>query len=237
MIVSAPLIIALRAMPDVAAGKRVHGLAALADSEALKALTTLRRIAGSGEVLPLAMHRIVAIATAHADGEQLLLAALSHAQATEMELLQALSAQLASAPNASLLFANDEGPALLRARALCLGIAMPRLFAAPVAVLAHGLPRCTGTLRETAALCGLPRIAEWNAEVIPALSSTEILDARAAVEVDALLMENLGRRQQFVAGHIDATMQAAAEARSARWLSTQAAAHWLPFRSQRGVAA
>lgn len=229
---SAPLIIALRAMPDVAAGKRVHGLQALADAEALQALTTLRRIAGSGDALPLAMHSLVAIATAQDAGGQWSLAALASAQATEVELLQALAAQLQDAPTAPLLFANAAAPALLRARALCLGIAMPRLFAAPISVLADAVPSCTGTLRELAALCGLPRIAEWNVEVVPALSSAEILAARAAVEIDALLLERLGRRLQFVAGQNDASSQAAATARAADWLSAQDAPHWLPFRCQ-----
>ena len=82
------LVFDIETIPDVEYGRRVLGLGDLADSEVANAMFALRRAKSGREFLPLAQHRVVAIACALRRGDSLKVWSLGDADSGERELLE-----------------------------------------------------------------------------------------------------------------------------------------------------
>lgn len=84
------LVFDIETVPDVALGRRLHGLEGLADGQVAKAMFALRRQAAGGEFLPHEQHRIVAISCALRSREGLSVWSLGDLEASEGELIERL---------------------------------------------------------------------------------------------------------------------------------------------------
>lgn len=82
------LVFDIETVPDVALGRRVHGLGDLPDADVAKAMFTLRRQRTGEEFLPLAFHRIVAISCLLRSGEGVKLWSLGEPHSGEAELVE-----------------------------------------------------------------------------------------------------------------------------------------------------
>jgi predicted PolB exonuclease-like 3'-5' exonuclease len=82
------LVFDIETVPDVALGRRLHGLTGLADQQVAKAMFALRRQASGGEFLAHEQHRIVAISCALRSGDGLRLWSLGDLAASEAELIE-----------------------------------------------------------------------------------------------------------------------------------------------------
>jgi 3'-5' exonuclease len=82
------LVFDIETIPDVDYGRRLLGLPALPDAEVAAAMFAQRRQQSGNEFLPLAQHRVVAIACALRRGDSLKLWSLGDAGSTERELLE-----------------------------------------------------------------------------------------------------------------------------------------------------
>ncbi len=82
------LVFDIETVPDVALGRRVHGLGDLPDAEVAKAMFTLRRQRTGEEFLPLGFHRIVAISCLLRSREGLKLWSLGEPDSREAELVE-----------------------------------------------------------------------------------------------------------------------------------------------------
>jgi len=82
------LVFDIETVPDVALGRRLHGLEGLPDAEVAKAMFALRRQDSGGEFLPLEQHRVIAISCALRSGEGLRLWSLGDLTSSEGELIE-----------------------------------------------------------------------------------------------------------------------------------------------------
>ncbi|MFZ1870320.1 MAG: 3'-5' exonuclease [Steroidobacteraceae bacterium] len=78
----------IETVPDVALGRRLHGLEGLPDAEVAKAMFALRRQGSGGEFLPLEQHRVVAISCVLRAGEGLKVWSLGDVSSSEAELIE-----------------------------------------------------------------------------------------------------------------------------------------------------
>jgi predicted PolB exonuclease-like 3'-5' exonuclease len=78
----------IETVPDVALGRRLHGLQGLPDAEVAKAMFTLQRQRRGAEFLPLTQQRIVAISCALRTRDDLRLWSLGDARSDEAELVE-----------------------------------------------------------------------------------------------------------------------------------------------------
>ena len=82
------LVFDIETVPDVALGRRLHGLDGLEDGQVAKAMYALRRQASGGEFLAHEQHRVVAISCVLRSGEGLRLWSLGDTDALEAELIE-----------------------------------------------------------------------------------------------------------------------------------------------------
>jgi len=82
------LVFDIETIPDVALGRRLHGLDGLADGQVAKAMFALRRQASGGEFLAHEQHRVVAISCVLRSGEGLSVWSLGDVEASEGELIE-----------------------------------------------------------------------------------------------------------------------------------------------------
>jgi predicted PolB exonuclease-like 3'-5' exonuclease len=82
------LVFDIETVPDVAFGRRLHGLDGLSDAQVAKAMFALRRQDTGGDFLPLEQHRVVAISCALRTAEGLRLWSLGDNATPEGELVQ-----------------------------------------------------------------------------------------------------------------------------------------------------
>ncbi len=82
------LVFDIETVPDVALGRRLHGLDGLSDEQVAKAMFALRRQAVGGEFLAHEQHRIVAISCVLRSREGLRVWSLGEAGASEGELIE-----------------------------------------------------------------------------------------------------------------------------------------------------
>jgi len=81
------LVFDIETVPDVALGRRLHGLKDLSDEQVAKAMFALRRQATGGDFLPLEQQRVVAISCALRNSNGLTLWSLGDVNSTEGELI------------------------------------------------------------------------------------------------------------------------------------------------------
>jgi predicted PolB exonuclease-like 3'-5' exonuclease len=82
------LVFDIETVPDVALGRRLHGLEGLPDEEVAKAMFALRRQDSGGDFLPLAQHRIVAISCLLRSRDGLKVWSLGEVASPEAELIE-----------------------------------------------------------------------------------------------------------------------------------------------------
>jgi hypothetical protein len=82
------LVFDIETVPDVAFGRRLYGLAGLADAQVAKAMFALRRQHTGGDFLPPEQHRVVAISCALRRGESFTVWSVGDLDSTEAELVQ-----------------------------------------------------------------------------------------------------------------------------------------------------
>jgi predicted PolB exonuclease-like 3'-5' exonuclease len=82
------LVFDIETVPDVALGRRLHGLDGLADEQVAKAMFALRRQASGGEFLAHEQHRVVAISCVLRTREGLSVWSLGDLGASEAELIE-----------------------------------------------------------------------------------------------------------------------------------------------------
>jgi 3'-5' exonuclease len=82
------LVFDIETIPDVDFGRRLLGLPGLPDAEVAAAMFAQRRQQSGNDFLPLAQHRVVAIACALRRGDSLKIWSLGDADSTERELLE-----------------------------------------------------------------------------------------------------------------------------------------------------
>lgn len=82
------LVFDIETIPDVALGRRLHGLDGLADAQVAKAMFALRRQSSGGEFLAHEQHRIVAISCVLRSRDGLKVWSLGDLNASEAELIE-----------------------------------------------------------------------------------------------------------------------------------------------------
>src|SRR2546429_131086 len=82
------LVFDIETIPDVALGRRLHGLEGLADGQVAKAMFALRRQDSGADFLPHEQHRIIAISCLLRSRDGLRVWSLGDLTATEEELIQ-----------------------------------------------------------------------------------------------------------------------------------------------------
>ena len=82
------LVFDIETVPDVALGRRLHGLEGLADAQVAKAMFALRRQTSGGEFLAHEQHRIVAISCVLRSRDGLRVWSLGDVESAEAELIE-----------------------------------------------------------------------------------------------------------------------------------------------------
>ncbi|MDB6088400.1 MAG: 3-5 exonuclease [Gammaproteobacteria bacterium] len=82
------LVFDIETIPDVALGRRLHGLEGLSDEQVAKAMFALRRQSSGSDFLPYEQHRIVAISCVLRSRDGLRVWSLGDLNATEGELVE-----------------------------------------------------------------------------------------------------------------------------------------------------
>jgi 3'-5' exonuclease len=82
------LVFDIETVPDVELGRRLHGLAGLADAQVAKAMQAMRRQETGNDFLPHEQQKVVAISCVLREGERLKVWSLGEEGATEGELIQ-----------------------------------------------------------------------------------------------------------------------------------------------------
>jgi len=82
------LVFDIETIPDIALGRRLHGLEGLADEQVAKAMFSLRRQESGGEFLPYEQHRIVAISCVLRSRDGLRVWSLGDLNSNENELVE-----------------------------------------------------------------------------------------------------------------------------------------------------
>ncbi|MGH8218064.1 MAG: 3'-5' exonuclease [Steroidobacteraceae bacterium] len=204
------LVFDIETVPDVALGRRVHGLGDLPDAEVAKAMFTLRRQRTGEEFLPLGFHRIVAISCLLRSGEGVRLWSLGEPGSGEAELVERFFDGI-ERYGPVLVSWNGCGFDLpvLRYRALKAGVQAPRYWETGdedtsfrfnnylsryhwrhidlMDVLSGYQPRARASLADTAALLGLPgKLGFDGSQVWDAWLAGEIVRIRRYCETDVL---------------------------------------------------
>jgi predicted PolB exonuclease-like 3'-5' exonuclease len=204
------LVFDIETIPDVALGRRLHGLEGLADEQVAKAMFALRRQASGGDFLPHEQHRIVAISCVLRSREGLSVWSLGDVDAPEAELVQRFFDGIEKL-SPDLVSWNGAGFDLpvLHYRALAAGIQAPRYWETGeedaafrynnylsryhwrhtdlMDVLSGFQNRARASLANTACLLGLPgKMGFSGAQVWDAYRAHNLTGIRQYCETDVL---------------------------------------------------
>ncbi|MFT5172462.1 MAG: putative PolB exonuclease-like 3'-5' exonuclease [Gammaproteobacteria bacterium] len=244
----------LETVPDVAAGRRIHGLPdSLSDNSVADAMFAIRRSKVGHDFLPLHLHRIVAISVVLRTADRFKVWSLGEQGATEAELITRFFGGLERF-SADLVSWNGGGFDLpvLHYRALLHGIAAPRYWDTGeddqsmrwnnylsrfhqrhtdlMDVLAAYQPRANAPLDQIATMCGFPgKLGMSGANVWDAFMDGGIADIRAYCETDVVNTFLLWLRYQLIRGRLlqSAYDQEICAVRAA--LEKDNASHWQAF--------
>ncbi|HYK24620.1 MAG TPA: 3'-5' exonuclease [Steroidobacteraceae bacterium] len=220
------LVFDIETVPDVALGRRVHGLGDLPDADVAKAMFTLRRQRTGEEFLPLGFHRIVAISCLLRSREGLKLWSLGEPGSREAELVERFFDGI-ERYGPVLVSWNGSGFDLpvLHYRALKAGVQAPRYWETGeedasfryktylsryhwqhidlMEVLSNFQYRARASLADTAALLGLPgKLGFDGSRVWDAWLAGEIVRIRRYCETDVLNTFLIYLRFEVLRGHI-----------------------------------
>ncbi len=204
------LVFDIETVPDVALGRRLHGLEGLADEQVAKAMFALRRQASGGDFLAHEQHRVVAISCVLRSRDGLKVWSLGDVSSTEAELIERFFDGLEKfAPD--LVSWNGAGFDLpvLNYRALLAGVQAPRYWETGeedtafrynnylgrfhwrhmdlMDVLSGYQNRARASLSNTACLLGLPgKLGFSGAQVWDACLEGNLAGIRSYCETDVL---------------------------------------------------
>jgi predicted PolB exonuclease-like 3'-5' exonuclease len=204
------LVFDIETVPDVAFGRRLHGLDGLADEQVAKAMFALRRQASGGEFLAHEQHRVVAISCVLRSGDALRVWSLGDVAAAEAELIERFFDGIDKF-SPDLVSWNGGGFDLpvLHYRALLAGVQAPRYWETGdedtafrynnylsrfhwrhldlMDVLAGFQNRARASLANTACLLGLPgKMGFSGAQVWDAYQAGNLVGIRQYCETDVL---------------------------------------------------
>jgi 3'-5' exonuclease len=204
------LVFDIETVPDVALGRRLHGLDGLADGQVAKAMFALRRQASGGEFLAHEQHRVVAISCVLRSREGLTAWSLGDLEASEGELIERFFDGIEKF-SPCLVSWNGTGFDLpvLHYRALLAGVQAPRYWETGdedtafrynnylgrfhwrhidlMDVLSGYQNRARASLSNTACLLGLPgKMGFSGAQVWDAYQAGNLVGIRQYCETDVL---------------------------------------------------
>jgi predicted PolB exonuclease-like 3'-5' exonuclease len=204
------LVFDIETIPDVALGRRLHGLDGLADGQVAKAMFALRRQASGGEFLAHEQHRVVAISCVLRSREGLTVWSLGDLEASEGELIERFFDGIEKF-SPCLVSWNGAGFDLpvLHYRALLAGVQAPRYWETGdedtafrynnylsryhwrhidlMDVLSGYQNRARASLSNTACLLGLPgKMGFSGAQVWDAYQAGNLVGIRQYCETDVL---------------------------------------------------
>jgi predicted PolB exonuclease-like 3'-5' exonuclease len=218
----------IETVPDVAGGRRLHGLDGLNDQEAAEALLAMRREETGSDFLRLPLHRVVVISVAALIGERFTVFSLGEGGDDEAELIdrffdgiERYIPQLISWNGG-----NFDLP-VLHYRALMHGLSAPRYWETGATdrefrfnnyhnrfhdrhtdlmdVLAGYSGRAVAPLDQVATLCGLPgKLGMSGAQVRHQIDAGDFAGVRDYCEHDVLNTYLLWLRFQRLRGEFDA---------------------------------
>jgi len=220
------LVFDIETVPDVAGGRRLHGLDGLDDRDVANAMFQMRRQESGGDFLRLHLHRIVAISAVLRHGETLKVWSLGEPDAPEEELVQRFFDGL-DRFSPTLVSWNGGGFDLpvLHYRALLHGVAAPRYWETGeedtsfrynnylsryhwrhtdlMDVLAGFQPRANAPLDEIATLLGFPgKMGMSGAKVWDAFCDGDIAGIRNYCETDVLNTYLVYLRYELIRGRL-----------------------------------
>jgi len=220
------LVFDIETVPDVALGRRLHGLAGLADEQVAKAMFALRRQRSGGDFLAHEQHRIIAISCVLRSGEGLRVWSLGEPAAEERELIERFFDGIERF-SPELISWNGAGFDLpvLHYRALLAGIQAPRYWETGEAdgtfrynnyfnryhwrhtdlmdVLSGYQVRARASLANTACLLGLPgKMGFSGAQVWGAYLAGNLVGIRRYCETDVLNTYLIYLRFELMRGHL-----------------------------------
>jgi 3'-5' exonuclease len=221
------LVFDIETVPDVALGRRLHGLEGLDDAAVAKAMFARQRAASGHEFLPHLQQRVIAIACALRSRDQLTLWSLGTPDSDETELLQRFFDGI-ERYSPELISWNGAGFDLpvLHYRALRAGVQAPRYWETGdedgtfrynnylsryhwrhldlMDVLSGFQARARASLSDVAALLGFPGKLGFSGErVWDAYLAGERVAVRRYCETDVLNTYLVYLRFQFMRGRMD----------------------------------
>jgi len=220
------LVFDIETVPDVALGRRLHGLEGLEDAQVAKAMFALRRQQSGGEFLAHEQHRVVAISCVLRGQEHLNVWSLGDLAAPESELIQRFFDGIEKL-SPSLVSWNGGGFDLpvLHYRALLHGIPAPRYWEVGdedtafrynnylgrfhwrhldvMDVLSGYQNRARASLANTACLLGLPgKMGFDGSQVWDAYQAGNLVGIRQYCETDVLNTYLIYLRFELMRGRI-----------------------------------
>ena len=247
------LVFDIETVPDLEAGRRIHGLEGLSDEDVAQAMTSLRVQQRGNDFQPSHLHRIVAISIALRRDNEFRIFSLGDEQTGEAELVRQFFGGV-DKYRPVLVSWNGSGFDLpvLHYRALKHSIPAPRYWDTGqldreakwdnylgryhfrhtdlMDVLALYNGRNYAPLHEIAILLGLPgKLGMDGSQVAGAYSAGRIQEIRAYCETDVLNTYLVYLRFLLLRGQLDSVAHAAEVERVRAFLQQSDAAHWKEF--------
>lgn len=247
------LVFDIETIPDVALGRRIHGLEGLADAEVAKAMFARRRQESGTEFLPHEQQRVVAISCVFRSGEQLRVWSLGDLESGEKELIERFFDGI-DRYTPDLVSWNGGGFDLpvLHYRSLAAGVQAPRYWETGeddpafrwnnylgrfharhtdlMDVLSGYQARARASLEDVTLLLGLPgKLGFSGARVWDAWQAGDLQGIRRYCETDVLNTWLVYLRFQYLRGRLTPAAHAAEVARVRGLLSTAQEPHLAQF--------
>jgi predicted PolB exonuclease-like 3'-5' exonuclease len=247
------LVFDIETVPDVAGGRRIHGLDGLDDAAAEQAMASLRMAEKGTDFQPLHLHRVVAISVALRRGEDFKVWSLGEPDAPEADLIRRFFDGIEKY-KPTLVSWNGSGFDLpvLHYRALIHGVVAPAYWDTGhfdreskwnsylgryqfrhtdlMDVLALYNGRAVARLNEIALLLGFPgKLGMDGSKVAAAFREGQIAAIRDYCETDVLNTYLVFLRFQLMRGLLTVDEHAAELQRARDFVSASAAAHWREF--------
>ncbi len=247
------LVFDIETVPDVAAGRRLHGLEELSDADTARAMQHLRMQQKGTDFLPTHLQRIVAISVVLRRKEELRVASLGDVETDEAELLRRFFESIEKI-RPTLVSWNGGGFDLpvLHYRALVHSIQAPAYWDTGhfdrearwnsyigryqfrhidlMDVLALYQPRNNAPLNEVAQLLGLPGKQGFDgSQVWEAFQAGRLAEIRHYCETDVLNTYLIYLRFQLMRGLLSVAEHTDEVGRVKRFLAAATAPHWQAF--------
>lgn len=244
------LVFDIETVPDLEAGRRIHGLEGLSDDEVAQAMASLRQQSKGHDFQPAHLHRIVAISVVLRTKDELKVLSLGEDGSSEAELIKKFYDGI-DLYKPTLVSWNGGGFDLpvLNYRALRHGVVAKTFWDTSgeakwnsyigryqfrhtdlMDVLALYQARNNAPLDEIAQMLGFPgKLGMDGSKVFEAYRAGKIGEIRAYCETDVLNTWLVYLRFQLLRGQLSADEHAQEIARARQFLKDSKAAHWVEF--------